>query len=37
MAHIFGNEAEGRISKQVLQETKARQIFRRVNIFYPQI
>ena len=31
------NKAEGRISKRVFQENKARQIFRKTNIFYPQI
>ena len=31
---IVGNKAKGRISKQVLQENKARQIFGRTNISY---
>ena len=34
---FFGNRAKGRISKQVLQENKARQIFRKTNISYPLI
>ena len=32
-----GNKAKGRISKQVFQENKARQIFRKKKIFYPLI
>ena len=34
---IVGNKANGRISKRVFQEKKARQIFRKMNIFYPLI
>ena len=34
---VVGNKAKKRISKQVLQENKARQIFRKANIFYPLI
>ena len=34
---VVGNKAKGRISKRVFQENKARQIFRKTNIFYPQI
>ena len=30
-----GNEAKERISKRVVQENKARQVFRRANISYP--
>ena len=33
----LGNKAKGRISKQVFQENKARQIFRKTNISYPLI
>ena len=33
--HFVGNKAKGRISKRVFQESKARQIFRKTNIFYP--
>ena len=33
--HYVGNKAKGRISKQVLQENKASQIFRKTNISYP--
>ena len=32
---IIGNKAKGRISKRVFQENKARQIFRKTNIYYP--
>ena len=32
---ISGNKAKGRISKRVFQENKARQVFRKTNIFYP--
>ena len=32
---IVGNKANGRISKRVFQENKARQIFRKTNISYP--
>ena len=31
---LVGNKAKGRISKQVFQENKARQIFRKTNISY---
>ena len=34
---LVGNKAKGRISKRVFQENKARQIFRKTNIFYPLI
>ena len=34
---FVGNKAKGRISKQVFQENKARQIFRKTNISYPLI
>ena len=34
---LFGIKAEGRISKRVLQENKARQISRKMNTSYPQI
>ena len=34
---FVGNEAEGRISKRVFQENKARQIFRKTNISCPLI
>ena len=34
---LFGIKAEGRISKRVLQENKACQIFRKINTSYPQI
>ena len=33
MVCFVGNKAEGRISKRVFQENKARQIFRKTNIF----
>ena len=32
-----GNKAKGQISKQVVQENKARQISRKTNIYYPLI
>ena len=32
---IVGNMAKGRISKRVLQENKARQIFRQTNVLNP--
>ena len=32
-----GKNAKGRISKRVFQENKARQIFRKTNIYYPLI
>ena len=35
--HIVGNNAEGRILKQVFQKNEARQIFRKTNISYPLI
>ena len=35
--HFVGSKAKERISKRVLQENKARQIFRKTNIFYPLI
>ena len=35
--YIVGNEAKGRISKRVFQESKARQNFRKTNISYPLI
>ena len=34
---IFGNNAKGRILKQVFQENKACQIFRKTKISYPLI
>ena len=34
---FVGNKAKGRISKQRLQESKAREIFRKTNISYPLI
>ena len=34
MGLLVGNKAKGRISKRVLQENKARQIFRNTNISY---
>ena len=34
---ISGNKAKGRISKRVFQENKARQVFRKTNIFYPPL
>ena len=34
---FVGNKVKGRISKQVFQENKARQIFRKMNISYPLI
>ena len=33
--YVVGNKAKGQISKLVLQENKARQIFRKTNISYP--
>ena len=33
---MVGNKTKGRISKQVFQESKARQNFRKTNISYPQ-
>ena len=35
MKEFVGNTAKGRISKRVLQESKARQIFQKMNISYP--
>ena len=35
--HFVGNKAKGRISTWRLEESKARQIFRKTNISYPQI
>ena len=32
---FVGNKTKGQISKQVLQENKARQILRKMNISYP--
>ena len=37
LSHTAGNKAKGRISKRVLQEYRACQIFRKTNIFYPLI
>ena len=37
MGQRVGNKAEGRISKRVLQENKAGQIFRKMKFFYPLI
>ena len=37
VSQFFGNKAKERISKRVFQENKARQIFRKTNISYPQI
>ena len=34
---LVRNEAKGQISKRMFQENKARQIFRKTNIFYPLI
>ena len=34
---LIGNKAKGRISKWLLQENRARQIFRKTNISYPLI
>ena len=36
-AEFVGNNAKGRISKRVLQENNARQIFRKTNILHPLI
>ena len=33
-SYFVGNKAKGRISKRVIQEYKARQIFRKTNITY---
>ena len=33
-SHFVGNKAKGRTSKRAFQENKARQIFRKTNIFY---
>ena len=32
---IVGNKTKGRISKQMFQENKSRQIFQKTNISYP--
>ena len=37
LSYIVGNKAKERISKRVLQENKARQIFWKTNISYPLI
>ena len=34
---FVGNKAKGRISKQVFQGNKTRQIFRKTNISYPHV
>ena len=34
---IIGNKTKGQLSKRVLQETKAHQIFGKTNISYPLI
>ena len=34
---VVGNKAKARISKQVFQENKPRQIFRKTNVSYPLI
>ena len=34
---VVGNKANGDISKRVMQENKARQVFRKTNISYPVI
>ena len=36
-AQFVRNKAKGRISKRVFQENKARQLFRKMSIFYPLI
>ena len=35
LQHFVVNKAKGRISKRVFQKNKARQIFRKTNISYP--
>ena len=35
VSHVVGNKAKGQIPKQVFQENKACQIFRKTNISYP--
>ena len=35
-SEIVGNKVKGRTSKRVRQENKARQIFRKINMHYPQ-
>ena len=35
IADFVSNKAKGQISKQVFQENKTRQIFRKTNISYP--
>ena len=37
LCFLVGNKAKGRILKQVFQENKAHQIFRKTNISYPLI
>ena len=37
LTDIVGNKTKRRISKRVLQENKARQIFQKMNISYPLI
>ena len=37
LRQLVGNKAKGWISKRVFQENKARQVFRKTNIFYPLI
>ena len=37
VTNIVDNKAKGRISKRLFQENKARQIFRKTNIFYALI
>ena len=37
VGQFVGNKAKGRISKQVFQESKPHQIFRKINISYPLI
>ena len=36
-ANFVGDEAKGQISKRVLQENKAGQIFQKTNSFYPEL
>ena len=37
MADFVGNRVKRQISKRVFQENKARQIFRKTNISFPQV
>ena len=37
IGELVGNNAKGRISKRVLRENKAHQIYRKTDIFYPVI